>query len=240
MVTGSWNAPYRTAGILPAAACTARFVLAARGAHLGGHVDIFSHYILLTGSKSGSPLKTGLTWVREPENQNQINKHAHRSLLVDRSDGFRQQLRDRQRFDPARLPRLLRERNRIRKNHFLNARCLNPADRLSGKHRVGGAGRNARRRPSPAEPRPPSPACRRYRSGRPRSGSCARSPRPTTFITSATLASSRRLSMMARGAFNRLANARARSTPPASGETTVRSGICGDLKYSIITGVANR
>src|SRR5262245_48518552 len=63
---------------------------------------------------------------------------------------------------------------------------------------------------------------------------------PTTFITSATFASSRRLSMIARGEFNRFAKARARSTPPASGETTVSPGNPRDLKYSIITGIANR
>jgi len=34
---------------------------------------------------------------------------------VNRSDGFRQQFRDRQRFDPVALLRLFRERNRIRK-----------------------------------------------------------------------------------------------------------------------------
>jgi len=42
-------------------------------------------------------------------------------------------------------------------------------------------------------------------------------------MVSATLASTRRLSMMTRPASSFLANARARSTPPASGETIVRS-----------------
>jgi hypothetical protein len=40
---------------VPGAACTARFVLTARGAHLGGDSNLFSHFILLAGSKSGSP-----------------------------------------------------------------------------------------------------------------------------------------------------------------------------------------
>ena len=40
-------------------------------------------------------------------------------------------------------------------------------------------------------------------------------------ITSATFGSSRRLSMMAKGTSSRLAKARARSTPPASGDTTL-------------------
>ena len=40
--------------------------------------------------------------------------------------------------------------------------------------------------------------------------------------------------------FNLLANARARSTPPASGETTVSSGRSTAVQYSIITGVAKR
>ena len=41
------------------------------------------------------------------------------------------------------------------------------------------------------------------------------------FISATSLAAARRLSMIARLAFRRLAKARARSTPPASGETTV-------------------
>ena len=45
---------------------------------------------------------------------------------------------------------------------------------------------------------------------------------PITFITSLTPACSRRLSMMAKSASMRLAMARARTTPPTSGDTTVR------------------
>src|SRR5688572_7680495 len=40
---------------LSGAACAARFILTARGTHLGGDGNIFSHCILPTGSKSGSP-----------------------------------------------------------------------------------------------------------------------------------------------------------------------------------------
>src|SRR5688500_3295012 len=40
---------------LSGAACAARFILTARGTHLGGDGNIFSHFILPTGSKSGSP-----------------------------------------------------------------------------------------------------------------------------------------------------------------------------------------
>ena len=47
-------------------------------------------------------------------------------------------------------------------------------------------------------------------------------------------------STIASGRFIRLANARARSTPPASGETTMVSGPNTVRRYSIITGVANR
>ena len=47
---------------------------------------------------------------------------------------------------------------------------------------------------------------------------------PITFITWATFASSRRLLTMANSAFRRFENARARSTPPASGDTTVKCG----------------
>ena len=42
---------------------------------------------------------------------------------------------------------------------------------------------------------------------------------PTMFITSLTFAFARRLSMIARSPLRRFAYARARSTPPASGET---------------------
>ena len=42
------------------------------------------------------------------------------------------------------------------------------------------------------------------------------------------------------GTFNLFANARARSTPPASGETTVMSRRPIESKYSIMTGAANR
>jgi len=45
---------------------------------------------------------------------------------------------------------------------------------------------------------------------------------PMMCITSATLARGRRLSMIARSASMRLASARARTTPPTSGETTTR------------------
>src|ERR1700688_1646479 len=41
---------------------------------------------------------------------------------------------------------------------------------------------------------------------------------------------------IASGAPNRLANDRARSTPPASGDTTVKSGKCICRKYSTSTG----
>jgi hypothetical protein len=47
---------------------------------------------------------------------------------------------------------------------------------------------------------------------------------PITFITSATFMSVRRLSTMASGAPIFCAKKRARSTPPASGETTIRLG----------------
>ena len=47
---------------------------------------------------------------------------------------------------------------------------------------------------------------------------------PITFITSVTLMSVRRLSTMANGTSSFLAKNRARSTPPASGLTTVRFG----------------
>ena len=46
---------------------------------------------------------------------------------------------------------------------------------------------------------------------------------PMMYMTTATFGPSRRLSMMARPAWSRLAMARARSTPPASGETTTGS-----------------
>ncbi len=47
---------------------------------------------------------------------------------------------------------------------------------------------------------------------------------PMTCMTSASFGAVRRLSTTARSALSRLAKARARSTPPASGETIVRSG----------------
>ena len=46
--------------------------------------------------------------------------------------------------------------------------------------------------------------------------------------------------LIANGTFNFFANARARSTPPASGETTVISRRPMESKYSIMTGEANR
>jgi hypothetical protein len=47
---------------------------------------------------------------------------------------------------------------------------------------------------------------------------------PIRFITSLTLCADRRLSTMASGAsFSFLAKARARATPPTSGDTTTRS-----------------
>ncbi|EXI76561.1 MAG: hypothetical protein AW07_00510 [Candidatus Accumulibacter sp. SK-11] len=45
---------------------------------------------------------------------------------------------------------------------------------------------------------------------------------PMMFITSETLAFGRRLSMIARSHSRRFASARARTTPPTSGETTIR------------------
>jgi len=45
------------------------------------------------------------------------------------------------------------------------------------------------------------------------------------FITSATLAFGRRLSIIAIGAFKNSANLRARVTPPWSGETTTTSSL---------------
>ena len=45
---------------------------------------------------------------------------------------------------------------------------------------------------------------------------------PMMFITSDTLAFGRRLSMIARSESSRLAIARARTTPPTSGDTTIR------------------
>ena len=53
---------------------------------------------------------------------------------------------------------------------------------------------------------------------------------PMMCITSATFTSVRRLSMIASGESMRLANARARSTPPASGETTVNPSPPSSLK----------
>ena len=46
---------------------------------------------------------------------------------------------------------------------------------------------------------------------------------PMMFITVATFGRGRRLSMIARSASSRFASARARTTPPTSGETTTRS-----------------
>ena len=62
------------------------------------------------------------------------------------------------------------------------------------------------------------------------------------FMTSLTPARSRRLSTMARSAFRRLAIARARTTPPTSGETMHR--LFSPWKRSLMslmkTGAANR
>ncbi len=55
-------------------------------------------------------------------------------------------------------------------------------------------------------------------------------PAPITFITAVTLMSVRRLSTMASGALILVAKKRARSTPPASGETTVRFGSASSRK----------
>src|SRR5579871_5538819 len=101
---------------------TARFVLAARGTHLGGYVDIFSHYISPLGFEVRFTPLPGLTWVRGPANSNK--QDADRSLFVNRSNVLCQQPGDRQRFDPARFLRLRRKRNRIRKHYFFEARCI--------------------------------------------------------------------------------------------------------------------
>ena len=62
------------------------------------------------------------------------------------------------------------------------------------------------------------------------------------FMTSETFGAGRRLSMMARLAPRRLEKARARSTPPASGDTTTgRSPLKPSVRSSSIsTGIANR
>ena len=65
------------------------------------------------------------------------------------------------------------------------------------------------------------------------------------FITSETPARSRRLSMMARSASSRFATARARTTPPTSGETMVRLLVWPlprkrSLRSLVSTGAANR
>ena len=59
---------------------------------------------------------------------------------------------------------------------------------------------------------------------------------PIRFITSLTFTSMRRLSTMASGASILFAKSRARSTPPASGETTVTWPKFFFWKYSTITG----
>ena len=52
---------------------------------------------------------------------------------------------------------------------------------------------------------------------------------PITFMTSASLCDCRRLSMIASGAsFSFFANARARATPPTSGDTTTRSPLSSE------------
>src|ERR1700735_4723840 len=57
----------------------------------------------------------------------QLNKQsANRSLFVYRPYGFRQQLGDRQRFNPARFCRLFRERNRICYYYLFQERSLDP------------------------------------------------------------------------------------------------------------------
>ena len=64
---------------------------------------------------------------------------------------------------------------------------------------------------------------------------------PMMFITSDSLGRSRRLSTMASGASMRLASARARTTPPTSGEITMRSPPSSrSLMSRTITGAANR
>src|SRR5215510_4001513 len=80
--------------------------------------------LLLPGLKSDSPSRTSKGYVGSTPRDTSHKQIADRSLLVDRLDSRSHQLRDRQRFDPVRFPRLFRERDRIRKNHLLQIGCF--------------------------------------------------------------------------------------------------------------------
>ena len=142
---------------------------------------------------------------------------------MDTLNGARQQRGHRQLANFVATPGIFPEGNRIRYNYFRNRRFLYTFHSGTREDRMRRASRNIFSAPasiSASAPFTSVPAVSIRSSTimqfRPRTS-------PMIFITSATFACSRRLSIMASGALRRLAKARARSTPPASGDTTVYS-----------------
>ena len=105
---------------------------------------------------------------------------------------------------------------------LLERRIGDPLDRLAGEHGVARAGSDARRaRGFDRDRSVGQRACGVDDVIDDHGLLCLRTS-PTMFITSETFGAGSRLSMMARPAPRRLLKARARSTPPASGDTTTQ------------------
>ncbi len=205
---------------------TPRFVLAAGLAHFRGYYRICSQLLF---SCSRFPGPSCCSWAGALLNL-LTKQTADRRLFVYRLNRPRQQRRNRQHPNLAARLRIRRRAEWNSKRSLplsSSPRSAQPPD-PTAHHEWHMPSRSPRRNSSSASvPLTRVPAVSimssTIRQLRPLTS-------PITFITSATLASSRRLSIIASGAFRRLATERARSTPPASGETTIRSGISSRLK----------
>src|SRR3990172_6763888 len=155
-------------------------------------------------------------------------------LLVNGLDGAGQQRRDAQDHDAAAFLGFFRGGDGVGDHHLLDLRLANPLHGLAGKNRMSAAGIDG------AGPL----ADQRLRGFHQRAGGVNdvvhHPPPPITCMTSVSSIPTRRLSTIASAESIFLAKKRARSTPPASGATTVRFGRLSWRKYSTRTGAASK
>ncbi len=164
-----------------------------------------------TGSAGASPRRRTGTLVEQ----------ARDRLLACRArDRLADQRRDRRHADVRCGQHRLGRLDRVGDDQFLDARGGDPGDGSAGQHAMGDVGRTEAAPASISasaalQSVPPESTMSSNRMQRRPETS------PMMFITSASPGRSRRLSTMASGASMRLASARARTTPPTSGETTM-------------------
>ena len=149
---------------------------------------------------------------------------AHGAPFVDPPDGFAEDLGDRKRDDLPAAPADFVQGNGVRDDELFERRSVRSFRRPCPTGRHGSHA--ARTRVAPRAFRASALRGRGSRPCRPcrrRGRMCGPLTSPMTLKTWATFGAGRRLSMMASPASSRRAKYLARPTPPASGETTVRS-----------------